>query len=170
MGSSSNRPGTSRFTVRWARGRRSSSTCGQSGANSEVNKARSLPAQPRSQTILAVEDDELLLESVGAMLREQGYRVLAAPNGEAALQLLDAVEDVHLLFADLGLAGGMSGRQIADEAQPRRPGLLVLFTTGYTRNSIIHQGRLDPGVEFISKPFTHAALVAKIDQLLQRAA
>ena len=63
-----------------------------------------------------------------------------------------------------------NGRQLADEARRRRPDLLVLFTTGYTRNAIIHQGRLDSGAELIGKPFTYATLVAKIQRLLRRAA
>lgn len=84
--------------------------------------------------------------------------MLTAPNGASALQLLDSNPDVRLLFTDVGLAGGMDGRQLADEARQRLPGLFVLFTTGYTRNAIIHQGRLDPGVELIGKPFTYAAL------------
>jgi len=82
--------------------------------------------------------------------------------------LLDAAQDVRLLFTDVGLPGGMNGRQLADEARYRRPDLLVLFTTGYTRNAIIHQGRLDPGVEFIGKPFTYAALLARIQRLLEQ--
>jgi CheY-like chemotaxis protein len=64
------------------------------------------------------------------------------------------------------LPGGMNGRQLADEARRRRPELLVLFTTGYTRNAIIHHGRLDPGVELLGKPFTYAALADKIQRLL----
>lgn len=87
---------------------------------------------------------------------------------EAALiRTLEAEKDVRLLFTDVGLPGGLNGRQLADEARRRR---LVLFTTGYTRNAIIHQGRLDPGAELIGKPFTYATLVAKIQRLLRRAA
>ena len=86
------------------------------------------------------------------------------------MELLEAEKDVRLLFTDVGLPGGRNGRQLADEARRRRPDLLVLFTTGYTRNAIIHQGRLDPGAELIGKPFTYATLVAKIQRLLRRAA
>lgn len=86
------------------------------------------------------------------------------------MELLEAEKDVRLLFTDVGLPGGLNGRQLADEARRRRPDLLVLFTTGYTRNAIIHQGRLDPGAELIGKPFTYATLIAKIQRLLRRAA
>jgi CheY-like chemotaxis protein len=99
-----------------------------------------------------------------------GYRVLEASNGIAASELLEAEKGVRLLFTDVGLPGGLNGRQLADEARRRRPDLLVLFTTGYTRNAIIHQERLDPGAELIGKPFTYATLVAKIQRLLRRAA
>jgi nitrogen-specific signal transduction histidine kinase/CheY-like chemotaxis protein len=135
-------------------------------------QAREQAAPPRlvarqgSETILIVEDNDPLLESVSTMLQEQGYRVLAARTGTVALQLLDSEKKVHLLFTDVGLPGGMNGRQLADEARRRHPGLIVLFTTGYTHNAIIHQGRLDPGVEFIGKPFTYAALVGRIQRLL----
>ncbi|MBV8119257.1 MAG: response regulator, partial [Alphaproteobacteria bacterium] len=122
-------------------------------------------AQPRSETILVVEDNELLLASVATMLREQGYRVLTAPNASAALELL-ASEDIDLLFTDVRLPGRLDGRQLADEGQQLCPDLKVLFTTGYTRNAVIHQGRLDPGVEMIGKPFSYAALVVKIQRVL----
>ena len=71
-----------------------------------------------------------------------------------------------LLLTDVGLPGGMNGRQLADEATRRRPGLRVLFTTGYARNAIVHHGRLDPGVELITKPFSLSGLGAKLRQVL----
>jgi CheY-like chemotaxis protein len=139
---------------------------GSGGDAEEGWRVQPPPAEPRSETILVVEDNDLLSASVAATLREQGYRVLTAPNGATALRLLGGNPEVRLLFTDVGLPGGMDGRQLADEARRRHPGLLVLFTTGYTRNAIQHQGRLDQGVEFIGKPFTYAALVAKIERLL----
>jgi DNA-binding response OmpR family regulator len=72
------------------------------------------------------------------------------------------------LFTDIVMPGGMNGRQLANEAVRRRPGLKVLFTTGYTRNAIVHHGRLDPGVEMIGKPFTFQELAARIRLLLDR--
>ena len=82
------------------------------------------------------------------------------------LRLLDSRREIALLFTDVGLPGGMNGRQLADEARRRRPGLKVLFTTGYARNAIVHHGRLDPGVQLITKPFTFAGLAAKFRQVL----
>jgi PAS domain S-box-containing protein len=135
-------------------------------------ETRTMPpplAEPSTQTILVVEDNDLLLASVTVTLREHGYRVLEASSGATALQLLDADgEKIDLLFTDIVLPGGINGRQLADEARRRRPDLLVLFTTGYTRNAILHQGRLDPGIELIGKPFTYAALIGKIQRLLSQ--
>ena len=72
-----------------------------------------------------------------------------------ALRILDADGSIRLLFTDVGLPGGMNGRQLADDARRRRPELKVLFTTGYARNAIVHHGRLDPGVELIVKPYSY---------------
>ncbi|MEA3024832.1 MAG: hypothetical protein QOF91_117, partial [Alphaproteobacteria bacterium] len=106
-----------------------------------------------SETILVVEDDEALRSYTTEILAELGYRVLAAPNGSSALDMLENSR-IDLLFTDVVMPGGMNGRQLADEAVRRRPGLKVLFTTGYTRNAIVHHGRLDAGVQMIGKPFS----------------
>jgi CheY-like chemotaxis protein len=100
------------------------------------------------------------------MLRELGYAILAAEDGQAALRVLKTRDDIRLLFTDVGLPGGLNGRQLADEAKRRRPDIKVLFTTGYARNAIVHQGRLDPGVELINKPFTYAALAKRVREVL----
>jgi PAS domain S-box-containing protein len=123
---------------------------------------------PRAEdeTILVAEDDPDVRSFTVEMLRELGYRIVAAPDGRAALRLLDANRDIALLFTDVGLPGGMNGRQLADEARRRRPELKVLFTSGYARNAIVHHGRLDPGVELLVKPFTFAALASKIRRVL----
>ena len=118
------------------------------------------------ETILVVEDYDDLREYSSTALGELGYRVLAAANGPDALQLLAAHPEIRLLFTDVVMPGGMNGRQLADEAQRRHPKLKVLFTTGYTRNAIVHHGRLDAGVELIGKPFTYDQLAAKVRQLL----
>jgi PAS domain S-box-containing protein len=118
------------------------------------------------ETILVAEDDPDVRNFTVEMLRELGYRVLEAPEGHTALRLLDANREIVLLFTDVGLPGGMNGRQLADEAKRRRPDLKILFTSGYARNAIVHHGRLDPGVELLVKPFTFAALAAKIRRVL----
>jgi CheY-like chemotaxis protein len=94
-------------------------------------------------------------------MRELGYRVLEAANGAAALEILRNDSDIDLLFTDVVMPGGINGRQLADEAR-RRVKLKVLFTTGYTRNAIVHHGRLDPGIHLISKPFSFQELAKRI--------
>ncbi len=89
-----------------------------------------------------------------------------APNGSSALAMLETGADIALLFTDFGLPGGLNGRQLADEARVRRPGLKVLFTTGYARNAIVHHGRLDPGLALIVKPYGLAALGIKLRDVL----
>jgi CheY-like chemotaxis protein len=119
-----------------------------------------------SETILAVEDDNDVRAHTCGILRELGYRVLEAPNGKAALELLQSHPEVDLLFTDVGLPGGMNGRQLAEAARNLKSQLKVLFTTGYERNAIVHDGRLDPGVQLLTKPFSYAALSGKVRDML----
>ncbi len=118
------------------------------------------------ESILVVEDDKDVGEFTARMLSDLGYRVGTAPNGPLALKQLEQSHGVDLLFTDVGLPEGMSGRVLADEAQRRWPRICVLYTTGYARNSIFHHGRLDPGVDLITKPFTQASLATKVRQIL----
>ena len=132
----------------------------------ERTAARPAPSPRGSETILLVEDDEEVRKFAVEILREQGYTIHAAPNAVSALQLLETESGIGMLFTDVVLPGGMNGRQLADEARRRRPELKVLYATGYTRNAIIHQGRLDAEVELLTKPFTAEALARKIRQIL----
>ena len=127
-----------------------------------------VPPGGSGELILVVEDDEDVRGYSTETLRELGYRVLVAPNGPAGLEMLARHPGIRLLFTDVGLPGGMSGRQLADQARRQRPDLLVLFTTGYARNAIVHRGILDPGTHLLPKPFTHAALATKIRELLDK--
>ena len=113
-----------------------------------------------------VEDDEDVRTYSTETLRELGYLVLEAANAREALKMMQAHPEVSLLFTDVGLPGGMNGRQLAQEARIRRQNLKVLFTTAYARNAIVHEGRLDPGVELLTKPFTQAALGEKLRDIL----
>jgi len=122
---------------------------------------------PGGRTILVVEDDEEVRTFAVETLAELGHRILAAGDARAALRILEQ-ETVDLLFTDVGLPGGIDGRQLADEALRRWPALKVLFTTGYTQNAIVHHGRLDAGIELIVKPFTQTHLVGKVWRLLDR--
>jgi CheY-like chemotaxis protein len=136
------------------------------GAAAKEAAVEHAPRSRSGETILVVEDDEDVRAHSTGILRELGYVVLVAPAAAAALQILEQHPEIELLFTDVGLPGGMNGRQLADEARKLRPDLKVLFTTGYARNAIVHDGRLDPGVSLLTKPFTFAALAAKLDDLL----
>ena len=118
------------------------------------------------ETVLVVEDDEDVRAYSTDIIRDLGYHVLEASNGRTALPLLDKYPEIAVLFTDVGLPGGMNGRQLAEEALKRRPDLKVLFTTGYARNAIVHDGRLDPGVELLTKPFTQLALSEKLRDII----
>jgi signal transduction histidine kinase/ActR/RegA family two-component response regulator len=131
--------------------------------------AQSPTARP-GEVVLMVEDDEDVLDSTVTLLRELGYSVLAARNGAAALAQLRGSERVDILFTDVVLPQGMNGRALAIEAAALRPTLPVLFTTGYARNAIIHDGRLDPDVQFLAKPYTQQDLAQKLRAVLDAGA
>lgn len=120
------------------------------------------------EAILLVEDDDHVREHVLVLLKELGYTVLCASNGAEAVKVLETPQQVDLLFTDVVMPGGISGKQLADIAAKLRPGLKVLFTSGYTQNAIIHHGRLDPGVELLSKPYRKSQLAEKLRKLLDR--
>jgi CheY-like chemotaxis protein len=124
------------------------------------------PASGNGEIILVVEDHDDLRAYSTEALKEMGYRVVEAANAQAALTILDTGIAIDLLFTDVVLPGGMNGRQLADAAAIQRPGMKVLFTTGYTRNAIVHNGQLDAGIQLIGKPFTYTALAAKIRAVL----
>jgi signal transduction histidine kinase len=126
------------------------------------------PPPPGTELVLVVEDEPDVRSFVVDMLHDLGYRVLDAANAHAALQILDRRNDISLLFTDVGLPGGVNGRQLAEQAKRRHPEIKILYTTGYARNAIVHQGRLDPGVELINKPFTYAALAARLREVLEK--
>ena len=133
----------------------------------EAEDEAPVPEGTREETILVCEDDDDVRAYSVEVLRELGYRVLEAHDGPSALRLLERQEGrVDLLFTDVVLPGGMTGAVLADEAKATRPELKVLFTTGYARNAIVHHGRLDPGVELITKPFSYAELAARVRDIL----
>jgi PAS domain S-box-containing protein len=122
-----------------------------------------------NETILVVEDDNLVRDYVLAQLRSLGYATLSAGNAAAALALIDDGAQFDLLFTDVIMPGGINGRQLADEVKKRRPATKVLFTSGYTENAIIHHGRLDPGVTLLPKPYRKRDLARMIREALRRA-
>jgi len=118
------------------------------------------------EQILVVEDEAAVREHSIESLRDLGYRVVAAGNGHAALRLLEREPEIRMLFTDVGLPGGMTGRQLVDAARALRPDLKVLYTTGYGRNAVVHGGVLDLATQMLPKPFSQVALAVRIRALL----
>jgi PAS domain S-box-containing protein len=160
---------------------------GQIGLESEVGRGTTVkiylprlmgdavPNEPEPQTIapqarvketvLVVEDEDDVRIYSTESLRELGFTVLEAHDGPSALRLIENHPEIELLFTDVGLPG-INGRDLVEQARQRRPDLKVLFTTGYARDAIVHQGRLDPGIELLAKPFTRAQLAERVRQAL----
>ncbi len=126
-----------------------------------------IPQASQGEVILVVEDNEDVRTYSVMILSDLGYRVLEAPDADSALEALRNAPRVDLLFTDVILPG-KNGRVLADAARQLRPELRVLYTTGYSRNAIVHHGRLDPGVNLISKPFTFEQLAARVRDVLDR--
>jgi signal transduction histidine kinase len=134
----------------------------------EVPDVRRIPTGSKSELVLVVEDDPDVRTYSTDMLRELGYGVLQAADGRTALRVLEIEAGIRLLFTDVGLPGGLNGRQLAAEGRRRLPRLKVLFTTGYAGSALVHDDKLDANVELITKPFTYAVLAAKVRELLDK--
>jgi CheY-like chemotaxis protein len=111
---------------------------------------------------LVVEDDAMVEKYVTAEVERLGYTVLFARNAADALAMIDDGVQFDLLFTDVMMPGLMNGRQLAEEAAKRRSPLGVLFTSGYTENAMMHQGRLEPGVHLLAKPYRRSELARMI--------
>jgi signal transduction histidine kinase len=127
--------------------------------------AAASPLSDGTETILVVEDDAMVRNFVIAQLHSLGYKTIAVADGPSALACVTDGEPFDLLFTDVIMPGGMTGRQLADEVAKRRPGTPTLYTSGYTDNSIVHHGRLDEGVLLLTKPYRKPQLA----QMLRRA-
>jgi signal transduction histidine kinase/ActR/RegA family two-component response regulator len=122
------------------------------------------------QTVLVVDDEPSVRMLVTDVLEELGFTVIEAADGPSGLKALQADARIDLLITDVGLPGGMNGRQLADAARTTRTDLKVLFITGYAENAIIGNGQLAPGMEILTKPFVVEALAARVLEMLKTAA
>ena len=134
----------------------------------EPDETDEIPHAVRNETVLVVEDDEDVRNYTVGSLRELGYTVFEAADAASALEIVQGAAEIHLLFTDLGLPGGMDGKDLADHVRAIRPSLKILITTAYAGSVLLHKGRLAPQVELLSKPFTLAALASRIRELLDR--
>ena len=123
-------------------------------------------AGPQAGVILVAEDDDLVRTFATERLRSHGYTVVEASSGPEALEALTTLPHLDLLFTDVVMPGGMTGKQLADAVAERRPGTPVLYASGYTENVILHNGRLDPGVRLVSKPYSTRQLIDRVHEAL----
>jgi len=131
----------------------------------EGDASAELPRARANEVVLVVEDEDRVRHVSVDVLRELGYTVVQASDAQQALAVLTLQPRIDLLFTDVVMPD-MNGRQLAERARAERPDLRVLYTTGYTRNAIVHNGTLDAGVAFLAKPFTVEQLARKVRQVL----
>ncbi len=124
------------------------------------------PRAEDGQTVLVVDDEPTVRMLVAEVLEDLGYTAITAADGVAGLKVLRSDARVDLLVTDVGLPGGMNGRQVADAARVARHDLKVLFITGYAENAVLSHGHLDPGMHVLTKPFTMEALASRIKELI----
>ncbi len=134
----------------------------------QENREAELPRARKGETIVVVEDDTGVSEYAVSVLEDLGYRILAAQDGAEGLAIVKKTRRIDLLFTDVVLGGELNGRQLADVVKEIRPSLPVLFTTGYTRNAIVHHGKLDDDVDLLNKPYTQRDLALKVRAILDR--
>jgi len=133
-----------------------------------VGQGTSQPHAGGTETILVVEDDDDVRATSSELLRELGYTVLEANNADNAIAIVNSGIRLDMLFTDVVMPGNLRSPELARLSRQRLPELKVLFTSGYTRNAIVHEGRLDEGVELIAKPFTREALAIKVRSVLDQ--
>jgi CheY-like chemotaxis protein len=139
------------------------------GPAEDVGCAAAAPAETAGQgeTVLVIDDEPTVRMLMVEVLEELGYRVLEAHDGPSGLKILNSGARVDLLITDVGLPGGMNGRQVADAAREHRPDLKVLFVTGYAENAAIGNGLLEGGMRVITKPFVMSTLGEKAREMLE---
>lgn len=125
------------------------------------------PRANDGETVLVIDDEPTVRMLVSEVLEDLGYVALEAEDGPAGLKVLNSNARIDLLVTDVGLPGGLNGRQVADAARARRPGLKVLFITGYAENAVLSHGHLSPGMHVITKPFAMEVLTARIRELIE---
>lgn len=124
------------------------------------------PVVGGSETVLVVEDDDEVRSTVVEMLTDLGYRVLTARDAQAGLTVAESGVPIDVIFTDVVMPGPLKSSEMARRVKERMPHLAILFTSGYTENSIVHGGKLDPGVELLSKPYTREALARRLRHVI----
>ncbi len=141
---------------------------GDASAAEAVPELADAPRAQQGETVLVVDDEPTVRMLVTEVLEDLGYTAIEAADGSAGLKVLQSDARIDLLVTDVGLPGGMNGRQVADAARVVRPDLKVLFITGYAENAVISHGHLDPGMHVLTKPFAMEALASRIKDLIEQ--
>ena len=141
-----------------------------SGADAQENEVPSTGQRPEhgsGEVVLVIDDEPTIRMLITEVLEQLGYGSIEAPDGPSGLRVLQAGARVDLMITDVGLPGGMNGRQVADAARVLRPGLRVLFITGYAENAAVGNGHLEPGMAVLTKPFQMSTLGERVQALLR---
>jgi CheY-like chemotaxis protein len=137
----------------------------------EESEGFALPVEDRptgdGEVVLVIDDEPTIRMLISEILAEHGYSVVEASDGPSGMRILQSAARIDLLVTDVGLPNGMNGRQIADAARQTRPGLKVLFITGYAENAVVRNGHLDAGMQVIAKPFEMEVLARKIRAMVE---
>jgi CheY-like chemotaxis protein len=140
---------------------------GEAAAADVLDQSAALVPGKHEQVVLVVDDEPTVRMLVSDILQELGYNSIEASDGAAGLHILQSKERIDLLITDVGLPGGINGRQMADAGRALRAGLKVLFITGYAENAVLSHGHLEHGMHVLTKPFSMDILAARISELLQ---
>lgn len=138
------------------------------GENDTPDERQMAETSRGDAAVLVVEDDDQVRDTAAALLQDLGYSVLRAADAASAMDLVNSDAVIDLIFTDIVMPGEMRSIDMVERARATRPGVAVLFTSGYTRNAVVHGGRLDAGVELLTKPYTQDALGAKVAEVLRR--
>ncbi|WP_267427223.1 PAS domain-containing sensor histidine kinase [Methylobacterium sp. GC_Met_2] len=139
---------------------------GDGEAHEEAERTSDLPRSEQGETVLVVDDEPTVRMLVTDILEELGYTAIEAADSVTGLKVLQSDVRIDLLVTDVGLPGGMNGRQMADAARVNRPKLKVLFITGYAENSVLGNGHLNPGMQVLTKPFAVDTMAARIREMI----
>jgi CheY-like chemotaxis protein len=139
---------------------------GAADGGEEINTETMPPQADPGAVVLLVEDEVAVRVVIAEVLSDLGYTVLEADNSQSGLRIVETRARIDLLLTDVGLPGGMNGRQLADAAREQRPGLKVLFLTGYAESAAIGNGRMEQGMEVMTKPFDLEKFVAKVEGMI----
>jgi CheY-like chemotaxis protein len=135
----------------------------------EAAETAAAPRAEQGETVLIVDDEPTVRMLMTEVLEDLGYRAIEASDGAAGLRVLESDVRLDLLVTDVGLPGGMNGRQVADAGRVLRPDLKVLFITGYAENAVVSHGHLAPGMQVMTKPFGLDELASRIKEIITAA-